>query len=189
MSDSLRPYRLLPVRLLCLWDFPGKNTWMGSLQVIFLNQGSKPGLLHCRQILYNLSHQRSPLLLLAYIFKICIPRWWIDTFVIKINIFKNCFSVMLVGSWKKQESSRKIFISALLTISKPLTVWISINCGQFWKRWEYQSTWPASWETYMQVRKQQLQLDMEQQTCSKQVKEYVKAVYCDPAYITFMQNT
>ena len=41
------------------------------------------------------------------------------------------------------------------------------NCGKFWKRWEYQTTWPASWETYMQVRKQQLGLDMEQQTGSQ----------------------
>ena len=41
---------------------------------------------------------------------------------------------------------------------------VTINCGKFWKRWEYQTTWPASWETYMQVRKQQLELDMEQQT-------------------------
>ena len=71
------------------------------------------------------------------------------------------------GSLKKQESSRKISISALLTMTKPLTVWITINCGKFWKRWEYQTTWPASWETYMQVRKQQLELDMEQQTGSK----------------------
>ena len=46
-------------------------------------------------------------------------------------------------------------------------VWITINCGKFWKIWEYQTTWPASWETYMQVRKQQLELDMEQQTGSK----------------------
>ena len=46
-------------------------------------------------------------------------------------------------------------------------VWITINCGKFWKRWEYQTTWPASWETYIQVRKQQLELDMEQQTGSK----------------------
>ena len=68
---------------------------------------------------------------------------------------------------EKQESSRKISISALLTMSKPLTVWITINCGKFWKRWEYQTTWPASWETCMQVRKQQLELDMEQQTGSK----------------------
>ena len=48
---------------------------------------------------------------------------------------------------------------------------------------------PASWETYMQVRKQQLELDMEQQTGSKQEKEYGKAVYCHPAYLTSMQST
>ena len=71
------------------------------------------------------------------------------------------------GSSKKQESSRKTSISALLTMPKPLTVRITINCGKFWKRWEYQTTWPASWETYMQVRKQQLELDMEPQTGSK----------------------
>ena len=71
------------------------------------------------------------------------------------------------GSSKKQESSRKTPISALLTMPKPLTVWITINCGKFWKRWEYLTTWPAFWETCMQVRKQQLELDMEQQTGSK----------------------
>ena len=65
------------------------------------------------------------------------------------------------GSWKKQESSRKTSISALLTMPKPLTVWITINCGKFWKRWYYQTTWSASWEICMQVRKQQLELDME----------------------------
>ena len=68
---------------------------------------------------------------------------------------------------EKQESSRKTSISALLTMPKPLTVWITINCGKFWKRWEYQTTWPASCEICMQVRKQQLELDMEQQTGSK----------------------
>ena len=68
------------------------------------------------------------------------------------------------GLSKKQESSRKTSISALLTMPKPLTVWITINCGKFWERWEYQTTWPASWENYMQVRKQQLELDMAQQT-------------------------
>ena len=69
------------------------------------------------------------------------------------------------GSLKKQESSRKTSISALLTMT--VFVWITINCGRFWKRWEYQTTWPTSWKTYMQVRKQQLELDMEQQTGSK----------------------
>ena len=71
------------------------------------------------------------------------------------------------GSSKKQESSRKTSISALLTMPKPLTMWTTINCGKFFKRWEYQTTWPASWETCMQVRKEQLELDMEQQTGSK----------------------
>ena len=73
-----------------------------------------------------------------------------------------------VGSLKKQESFRKTSISALLTMPKPLSVWITINCGKFWKRWEYQTIWPASWEVCMQVRKQQLlELDMEQQTRSR----------------------
>ena len=68
---------------------------------------------------------------------------------------------------KAREFQKKTSISALLTMPKPLTVWITINCGKFWKRWEYQTTWPASWEICMQVRKQQLELDMEQQTGSK----------------------
>ena len=54
---------------------------------------------------------------------------------------------------------------------------------------EYQTTWPASWETCMQVKKQQLEPDTEQWTCSKLGKEYVKAVYCRPAYLTYMQST
>ena len=74
---------------------------------------------------------------------------------------------IIAGSWKKQESSRKTSIFALLTMPKPLTVWITINCGKFWKRWEYQTNWSASWEICMQVKKQQLELDMEQQTGSK----------------------
>ena len=71
------------------------------------------------------------------------------------------------GSSKTQKSSRKTSFSALLTIPKPLTVWITTNCGKLWKRWEYQTTWPTSLEICMQVRKQQLELDMEQQTGSK----------------------
>ena len=92
------------------------------------------------------------------------------------------------GSWKKQESSRKASTSALLTLPKPLSVWITTNCGKFWKRWEYQTTWPASWETCMKVKKQQLEPHMEQQAGSKLGKEYVKAVYCHPAYLTYMQS-
>ena len=71
------------------------------------------------------------------------------------------------GSSQKQESSGNISVSALLTMRKPSTVWITINCGKFLKRREYQTTWPDSWEICMQVRKQQLEMDIEQQTGSK----------------------
>ena len=94
-----------------------------------------------------------------------------------------------VRSSKKQESSRKTSISVLLTTSKSLAVWITTNCGKFFKRWEYQTTWPASCEICMQVKKQQLEPDMEQWTGSKLGKEYVKAVYCHPAYSTYMLST
>ena len=53
----------------------------------------------------------------------------------------------------------------------------------------YQTALPASWETCIQVKKQQLELDMEQRTGSKLGKEYVKAVYCHPAYLTYVQST
>ena len=76
------------------------------------------------------------------------------------------------GSSKKEESSRKTSTSALLTMPKPLTMWFTINCGTFWKRWECQTTWPASWEI-----------------CIQSEKEYIKAVYCHPAYLTYMQST
>ena len=73
------------------------------------------------------------------------------------------------------------FTLFLLTMPKSLTVWITTNCGKFFKRWEYQTTLPASWEIYMQV--------MEQQMGSKLETEYVKAVYCHPTYLTSMQST
>ena len=77
-----------------------------------------------------------------------------------------------------------------------LLYWLCQNlwlCGsqqtrKFWKRWECQTTLPASWEIYMQVKKHQLKLHMEQQTGSISGKEYVKAVYCHPAYLTYMQS-
>ena len=58
----------------------------------------------------------------------------------------------IANIWQITEKARefqKTSISALLTMPKPLTVWITINCEKFWKRWEYQTTWPASWETYI----------------------------------------
>ena len=91
-----------------------------------------------------------------------------------------------VGSSKKQESYRKTYTSSSLTMLKPLTVWIITNCGKFLKTWEYQTTLLASWEICMQVKKQQLEPDMEQRTGSKFGKEYVRVVYCHPTYLTYM---
>ena len=96
--------------------------------------------------------------------------------------------IKLLGSLKKQERSRKTSTSALLTMPKPLAVRIT-KTGKFLKRWEYQTTLPDSWEMCMQVKKQQLEPDMEQWTGSKSGKEYVKAIYCHPAYLTCVQST
>ena len=71
----------------------------------------------------------------------------------------------------------------------------AFDCVDYNKLWKIlqeigiPDTWPAFWETYMQVRKQPLKLDREQQTGSKQEKEYIKAVHCHPAYLTSMQST
>ena len=93
-----------------------------------------------------------------------------------------------IGSSKKQENSRKTSTSVSMTTLKSLTVWITTNCGNFLRRCEYQTTWPASWEICMQVRKQQLEPDLEQGTGSKSGKEYIKAVYCHLAYFAYMQS-
>ena len=76
MSDSLRPYALKPARLLCPWNSPGKNTGVtchSLLQGIFPSQGSNPGLLHCRHMLYQLSHQGSPIwyIICKYLLPFC----------------------------------------------------------------------------------------------------------------------
>ena len=92
------------------------------------------------------------------------------------------------GSLKKQESSQKNIYFCFTDYAKSF-VWITTNCVKFFKRWEYQTTWPASWEICMQVRKKQLELDMEEQTSSKSGKVYIKAVCCHPAYLTYMHST
>ena len=93
------------------------------------------------------------------------------------------------GSWKKQESSRKTSIFFFIDYAK------AFDCVDHKKLWkipremEYQTTSSASWEICMQVRKQQLELDMEQWTGSKLGKEYIKVIYCHLTYLTYMQNT
>ena len=79
---------------------------------------------------------------------------------------------------EKAREFQKNMYFCFIDYAKAFDWWITTNCGEFFKRWEYQTTWPVSWEICMQVRKQQLELDMEQYTGSRLGKEYVKAVYC-----------
>ena len=88
---------------------------------------------------------------------------------------------------KKEQSFRKTSTSDLLTMLKPLTVLGHIKLWKILQEREYQTTWPASRKICMQAKKQQLELDMEQQTGSKSGKEHSNAVYCHPAYVTYMQ--
>ena len=82
-----------------------------------------------------------------------------------------------IGSLKKQKSSRKTSTSGFCFFFYYAKAFDCIKVS-FFKRWEYQPIWPASWEICIQVRKQQLEMDMKQQASSKSGKEYVKAVYC-----------
>ena len=82
---------------------------------------------------------------------------------------------------KAREFQKNIYF-CFIDYAEPLIVWTTTNSGKFLKRWEYQTIWTASWAICIQVRKQQLELDMEQPTGSISEKEYVKAVYCHPAY-------
>ena len=75
-----------------------------------------------------------------------------------------------------------------MTTPNHLTVWITTNCGKFLKRWEYQTTWLASWEICVQVRKQQLERVMEQETVLKNGKEYVKAVFSSVHFNSVAQS-
>ena len=92
-------------------------------------------------------------------------------------------------SWKKEESSRKNIYFCFMDYAKAFDFVDHKKLWKILKETGISDTWLASWEICMQVRKQQLELDMEQQTGSKLGKEYVKAVYCHPAYLTYMQRT
>ena len=88
----------------------------------------------------------------------CNSTWTVNSQMFKLDLEKaeepEVKLPTSIGSSEKQESSRKTSTSVLLTMPKSLTVWTKTNCGKFWKRWQYQTTWPASWETCMQVKRQ-----------------------------------
>ena len=88
---------------------------------------------------------------------------------------------------KAKEFQNNIYF-CFIDYSKPF-VWFTTNCGKFLKSWEYQTTLPVSWETCMWVRKQQLELDMEQLAGSKLGREFDKVAYCHPAYLISLQST
>ena len=90
---------------------------------------------------------------------------------------------------KKAREFQKNIYFCFIDYTNPLTVWITTNCGKSLKTWEYKTTCSASWEICMHVKNQQLELDMEQQTGFKSGKQYIKAVYCHPVYLTYMQST
>ena len=93
-----------------------------------------------------------------------------------------------VGSLKKQENSKKTFIFTLLIMPKLLTVWITINCRKFLKRWEYKTHLICLLRN-LYAGQESIEPDMEQQAGSKLGKEYIMAVYCHPAYLTYMHST
>ena len=101
-------------------------------------------------------------------FKLGFSSMWTENFqMFKLDLEKTeepeIKLAAFVGSWRKQRNFRKTSTSSLTTL-KPLTVWITRNCAKFLKRLEYQTTLPASCKTCMQVKKQWLELDMEQWT-------------------------
>ena len=93
------------------------------------------------------------------------------------------FKVKLGKAGEKKRMSRPFYLCSLIHIIEHLVY------GKFFKRWKYQTTWPASWEICMQVKKQQLELDVEQQTGSQIWKGVHQGVYCHPDYLTYMQST
>ena len=90
-----------------------------------------------------------------------------------------------VGSSKNKRVPEKHLL-LLYWLCQSLWLCGSQQTRKFWKRWEYQTTWPASWEFSMQLKMQQLEPDMEWQTGSKLGKEYIKDVYSHPAYLSSM---
>ena len=182
------PWIVACPKLLCPWDFQGKSTGVGChflLQGIFPTQGSNPGVSHCRQTAYHLSHQGSQecsndptIALISLASKVILKilwamlQWYMNQELSDVQagfrkgrgIRDQIANIHWIA--ENQESSSKTSTSASLTRLKPLTAWITTN-WKFWKRWGYQTTLPASWEICVQGKKQQLEPDMEWQTDSK----------------------
>ena len=115
-------------------------------------------------------------------FKVGFSRMWTEN----LQIYKLDLEKAEKPEIIEKGNSRKT--SASLIVWMPLTGWITTNFRKFLMWWEYQLTLPISWEICMQVKKQQLEIYIEQLTDSKLGKECIKAVYYHPAYLTYMQS-
>ena len=155
VSDSSRPHGLQPTRLLHPWHFPGKSAGVGCHCLLRdecywcpVPPGPFFGLTNIL-ITPNFLHLFSFYEALVYFNS----TWTINFQTLKLDLEKaeepEIKLPTSVGSSKKQEGSRGTSISASLTMPKPLTVWITANSRKFLKRWEYQTTWPASWDICM----------------------------------------
>ena len=107
------------------------------------------------------------LFLLLLLFWPCWPKYWRSCFWIWSVYTFLVYSLIYSCNFLRNSIEEINFLRTCLSENVFILLWLIIFCGKFWKRWEYQTTWPASWEICMQVRKQQLELDMEQQTGSK----------------------
>ena len=116
---------------------------------------------------------------------------WTENFqIFKLNLEKAEEPEIKLRTSLDHQKRKRILDNHLLCFTDYAKAFDCVDqTWKFLKRWEYQTTLPASWEICMLVKKQQLELDVEQQTGSKLGKEYVKAVYCYPAYLTYMQGT
>ena len=90
------------------------------------------------------------------------------------------------------EKAREFWKNIYLCFINYTKAFDCVNHKEQWKvlkRWEYETILSVSWETCMQIKKQQLESDMEQWTGSKLGKEHVQAVHCHSAHLTYMQST
>ena len=213
----MRPHRWQPTRLPHPWDSPGKNTGVGChflLQCMKVESESEvtrscptlsdpmdcspPGssihgifqarVLEWGAIAFSVSHASNAQNFPSQASTICEP--WTSRCSSCFRKGRGTRDQIANICWiieKAREFQKNIYF-CFIDYAKAFDCVDHNKLWKFWKRWEYQTTWPASWEICMQVRKQQLELDMEQ-TGSKSRKDYVKAVYCHPAYLTYMQST
>ena len=111
------------------------------------------------------------------------PGPWLSVFLISVDRDRDQIANICQNIEKAREFQKTI---CFIDYAKAFNCVNHNKCGKFLKRWEYQTTLPSTWETSMQVKKQQLELDMEQKTGSKSGKEFVKAVYRHLAYLMYM---